>query len=159
MFTLFGLCCLHLNPVAYTRHSALIRTKFLENHIKNAIGDSRFYSIVPISPDQVQKSGPSQKTFLRHCLNILFCVSNNYMFQKLTEFPMKFIDIFEMVYGKVCKAPSLLEVVLPLQRNRLVYQRENKLEHFLINDIYLRLPHLPINSNVYEDSWEFGQFL
>ena len=92
-------------------------------------------------------------------LNILFCVSNNYMFQKLTEFPMKFTDIFEMVYGKVCKAPSLLEIVLPLQRNRLVYQRENKLEHFLINDIYLRLPHLPINSNVHEDSWEFGQFL
>ena len=48
-------------------HSGLVRTKFLENHIKNAIGDSRFYSIVLISPDQVLKSGPSCKTLLRHC--------------------------------------------------------------------------------------------
>ena len=36
-------------------HSGLVRTKFLENHIENAIRDSRFYSIVLISPDQVVK--------------------------------------------------------------------------------------------------------
>ena len=55
--------------------SGLVRTKLLENHIKNTFGDSRFYSIVLISPDQVLKFGLSLKTFLRHCIfNFLICL-------------------------------------------------------------------------------------
>ena len=41
------------------RTYGLVRTKFWENHSRNAIGDDRFYWDMLISPDKVLKSGQS----------------------------------------------------------------------------------------------------
>ena len=50
------------------RTYGLVRTKFWENHSRNAIGDDRFYWDMLISPEKVLKSGQSLKTFHHHCI-------------------------------------------------------------------------------------------
>ena len=49
----------HPGVVERIRIYGLVRTKFWENHSRNAIGDDRFYWDKLISPDKVLKSGQS----------------------------------------------------------------------------------------------------